>query len=654
MEPLLELLQLFAPGLLVAAALYAVLPWIPRQVRAARVILIGLSLALTWRYIAWRLFASLPEPSLSADFLVGIGFAAVETLTLIGTTITFVFLMRWRNRTPEVAANTGWLEAQWPFLPLVDVLICTYNEEAGILERTINGALAMDYVNCRIWVLDDGGRPWLKALCEQTGARYLTRPDNRHAKAGNINNALKHIAGLEEQPAFVAILDADFVPKASFLTRTVCLMRDDAIAVVQTPQHFINPDPIQSNLFATDVWPDEQRYFFDVLMPSKDAWGAAFCCGTSSLIRYSALRRIGGFPTASVTEDYLLTLALREAGYRTVYLNEKLSLGLAPEGLKEYITQRSRWCLGLMQICRGAYGPLRGNRVRLIYRISLIEAFLYWSASHAFRLLCLFVPVLYWLFEVEAVQADLETALSYFLPFFVCQVGVTVWLAEGRMLPVLAEVSQLLTAAEIVKSVAIGLVKPQGHRFKVTAKGGIRDQRTIQWSLLNPFLALIVLTVAGIVTSYWQEGGHALRNAGALCLFWSWYNIAVLVVAVSVCIEQPRHRRDDRIRVEEPAALIVGNRRFDRMILDLSSSGLRVEGRLPAPIGTVMTVALGELQVQAVLSRVGRSDFGLIFDDAPAAKDAILRYIYSGVDRAKALHVRSTEVAAAVVGRVFR
>jgi hypothetical protein len=90
------------------------------------------------------------------------------------------------------------------------------------------------------------------------------------------------------------------------------------------------------------------------------------------------------------------------------------------------------------------------------------------------------------------------------------------------------------------------------------------------------------------------------------------------------------------------------------MILDLSSSGLRVEGRLPAPIGTVMTVALGELQVQAVLSRVGRSDFGLIFDDAPAAKDAILRYIYSGVDRAKALHVRSTEVAAAVVGRVFR
>jgi cellulose synthase (UDP-forming) len=654
MEPLLDLLHLFAPGLLVGAALYAVLPWVPREARAGRIILITLSLALTWRYVAWRLFASLPEPSLSADFLVGLVFAAVETLTLIGTTITFVFLMRWRSRTPDVAANAGWLEAQWPFLPLVDVLICTYNEEKTILERTINGALAMDYVNCRIWVLDDGRRPWLKELCEETGARYLARPDNRHAKAGNINHALKHIAGLEEQPAFVAILDADFVPKASFLARTVCLMRDDSVGIVQTPQHFINPDPIQTNLFATDVWPDEQRYFFDVLMPSKDAWGAAFCCGTSSLIRYSALRRIGGLPTASVTEDYLLTLALREFGYRTVYLNEKLSLGLAPEGLKEYITQRARWCLGLIQICRSAHGPLRRNRLRLIDRISLIETFLYWSASYALRVLCLIVPVLYWLFEVEAVHADVKTALSYFLPFFVCQIGVTVWLAEGRMLPVLAEVSQLLTAAEILKSVTIGLVRPQGHTFKVTAKGGVRDQRRIEWPVLNPFLALLALTVTGVVASYWQEGGHALRNAGALCLFWSWYNIAVLVVAVTICIEQPRHRRDDRIRVEETASLIVGGRRFDRKILDLSPGGLRVQGSLPAPVGTVMTVELGELQVEAVLSRLGRRDFGLMFDDAPAAKDAILRYIYSGVDRAKVLQIRSTEVAAAVVGRVFR
>jgi cellulose synthase (UDP-forming) len=649
-----DLIELLAPGLIVAAGLYAILPWLRRDAPAARIVLVTILLVLTWRYIGWRLFASLPPLAFTADFIVGAAFFAVECLTVIGTTISFVFLARYRTRTPDVEANTPWLDAQWPFPPLVDVLICTYNEEQAILERTIDGALAMDYANCRIWVLDDGRRRWLEDLCQRTGARYLTRPDNNHAKAGNINHALEHIGRLDELPEFIAVLDADFVPKASFLARTVCLMRDESVGIVQTPQHFINPDPIQENLAAADVWPDEQRYFFDVLMPSKDAWGAAFCCGTSSLIRYSALRRIGGVPTDSVTEDYLLTLTLRTAGYQTVYLNEKLSLGLAPEGLKEYITQRSRWCLGLVQICRSPLGPLRRNKLRPIDRISLVEAFLYWSASYAFRLLCLVVPILYWLFGIQAIDADVETTLWYFLPYFACQVGVTVWLSDGRMLPVLAEVSQLLTAVEILKSATIGMARPKGHRFKVTAKGGVRDRRVVQWAILNRFLVLIGLTISGIALAFLRGGDQSLHDAGALCLFWSWYNVAVLTVAMTICIEQPRYQRDGRINVAEPATLMIGDRCFDCRIVDMSLSGLRVAGEAPAASGTALTVVLGNLRVPAVLSRCGRGEFGLSFEDAPAARDAVIRYLYSGVDRARALQVRGIDVAAAVVGRMFR
>ncbi|MCV4777011.1 hypothetical protein OFM21_30000, partial [Escherichia coli] len=88
-----------------------------------------------------------------------------------------------------------------------------------------------------------------------------------------------------------------------------------SVGVVQTPQHFFNPDPIQSNLSLARVWPDEQRFFFDIVMPSKDAWGGAFCCGTSSILRFEPLMRVGGFPTDSVTEDYLVSLRLNEIGY---------------------------------------------------------------------------------------------------------------------------------------------------------------------------------------------------------------------------------------------------------------------------------------------------------------------------------------------------
>ena len=116
--------------------------------------------------------------------------------------MTLIFLARLGNRSPDADRNAAWLEAQRP-LPLVDVLICTYNEEEAILERTIVGALSMDYPRHRVWVLDDGRRAWLEALCRRLGSGYLTRPDNAHAKAGNINNGLAHVASLPEPPDLI-------------------------------------------------------------------------------------------------------------------------------------------------------------------------------------------------------------------------------------------------------------------------------------------------------------------------------------------------------------------------------------------------------------------------------------------------------------------
>ena len=81
------------------------------------------------------------------------------------------------------------------------------------------------------------------------------------------------------------MLDADFAVSRTFLRRTLGLFEAEDVAIVQTPQHFFNADPIQSSLLCAKVWPDEQRFFFNYLMEAKDAWGAAFCCGTSAVLR---------------------------------------------------------------------------------------------------------------------------------------------------------------------------------------------------------------------------------------------------------------------------------------------------------------------------------------------------------------------------------
>jgi cellulose synthase (UDP-forming) len=649
------LLESLSPGILLAGAAWALLPWLRADDERARAAMVAVMVALMWRYMLWRWLVTLPPIGLTLNFAVGLVFVAVETLMVAGTTVSLVFLAKLSDRTPDADRNAGWLVSQRP-LPLVDVFICTYNEEAAILERTIIGALSMDYPRYRVWVLDDGRRAWLAELCARLGSGYLTRPDNAHAKAGNINNGLRHVAGLPEPPDFISILDADFVPMPQFLRRALSLFREADVGIVQTPQHFINADPLQTNLSMARVWPDEQRYFFDVVMASKDAWGASFCCGTSSVIRFPVLEQIGGFPTDSVTEDYLVTLKMKAAGFRTVYLNERLSLGLAPEGLKEYVTQRSRWALGFAQICRGPLGPLRPhNGLTLLDRISLIETFLYWSANYSFRLLGIFVPILYWLFDVLAVHADVEQTLAYYLPHFVAQTAIMGWMAQGRVMPVMSDVTQLLAASQILKAVAHGLVKPKGHKFHVTAKGGDRSQRFVQWPLLRVFAVYLVLTVGGVVWAFLFEDGTKLRDSSALCLFWSWYNIVVLTVACVVCVEQPRLRASERLPGRDEALVHLGS--DDTImcrILDISLGGARFAGPAPGRAGSVVTVDLGRCQVPATVVRSTKDDLAVTFDAADTPRADVIRFIYSGRYSAAVPRIEPGRVAAAVLARVMR
>ena len=648
------LLEILMPGIFVIGLALMVLPWLRADDERARAAMVAVMLVLVWRYMIWRWLATLPPIGLSLDFIIGIAFVLIETLAVIGSTIGLIFLTRLSNRSPIADQNAGWLRTRQP-PPLVDVFICTYNEDEAILERTIVGALSMDYSRYRVWVLDDGRRPWLQELAGKLGAHYLTRPDNSHAKAGNINNGLRHVGQLPEPPDFVSILDADFVPMPQFLRRALSLFRENDVGIVQTPQHFINPDPLQTNLSMARVWPDEQRYFFDVVMSSKDAWGAAFCCGTSSVIRFKELTSIGGFPTDSVTEDYLVTLKMKAAGFRTVYLNERLSLGLAPEGLKEYITQRSRWALGFAQIFRGSLGPLRRNNgLSVTDRISLIETFLYWFASYAFRLTGIIIPILYWFFDILAVQADVSQMLYYYLPHFVAQLVIMGWMAQGRIMPIMGDVTQLLAAQQIVQAVVHGIVKPKGQKFHVTAKGGDRSKQFVQWPLLRVFLAYLGLTIGGVLWAFFVDDGSKLRDSSALCLFWSWYNIVVLTIACVVCVEQPRMRGSERLASHDDAILDIGSQAFSFRVLDISLGGARLSGMAPAPVGTELSFSLDNVRVAGTLVRAGAQEFAVRFDTASEARVDLIRLLYSGRYSAAVTEINPARVAAAVFGRVMR
>jgi cellulose synthase (UDP-forming) len=637
-----------------AAALF--LPYLAPQDSRARMAVFGICIVLTWRYVAWRFAATIPPLALRLDSLYPWSFAIVEAAAALGSTFSFVTLARTVDRNREATSHRRWLE-HLPSLPRVAVLIATYNEEEPILMRTIVGALGIDFPGLRVWVLDDGQRPWLEQLCQSKGARYLARSNNRHAKAGNINYALDILRREPDAPEFVAIFDADFVPQPNFLWRTMPLFHDETVGLVGTPQHFFNNDPIQSNLLIGHVWPDEQRFFFDHVLPSKDAWGAAFCCGTSSVIRVRALEDIGGFPTASVTEDFLVTLELDRKDWRSIYLNERLSVGLAPEGITEYLTQRGRWCLGLMQIIRSAIGPFSREHLSPSYRIGLIDAFFYWAASFPFRLFCLIVPILYWFLGLKAVSASLDGVVGYFLPYYIAVMVALGWATGGLIRPILTDVTHVLSIFEILKATVVGLFKPHGQPFKVTPKGGRRDRTVILWWMIWRLGLLAGLTLAGMLYGSLEDfaPSHTRFDTRVVNLGWSVYNIIVLLIAISACVELPRYRREERFATSENVRISTNASVFSASLADISVAGARILAPRPEPIGAIVTLTLRPVgDIAARIVDGSDRAFVVEFVATDRTRDALIRKLFSGRYGLRPREVHWPGLLGALVSRVLR
>lgn len=621
---------LLLPALLLGALLIAWLPLLPRARTWARVLVLGGAAFFILRYVVWRTLETLPPPAPSPQALWQWTFYLLETASLLGLLIGCVIQMRTADRRAEADAGAAAVQAR-AAPPFVDVFIATYNEGFDVVERTIVGALALDYPRYAVWVLDDGKRDWLRDYCKSKGARYVTRPDNRHAKAGNLNHGLA-VSAAVTRGELVMVLDADFVPRRDFLRRTVGLFDDPRIGLVQTPQHFFNPDPIQSNLGAQRCWVDEQRYFFDVVQPSRDAWDVAFCCGTSSVVRRELLTAIGAFPVDSVTEDVLLSYLLMQRGYVTRYLNEALSLGLAPEGMKEYLTQRARWCLGTLQILRLRTCPLWAPGHTLLERVSFLWLVMSWLVTFPWTLATLVAPLLYLYFGIYAISADWHELVGYFAPAFVAMIFSISWISNRTFAVAITDVTRLVMLFPILRSIAQGLLRPRGQRFKVTAKGGDRSRAVVQWGVMKPFLALLTLNAAGIALNLLP--GYAVVDdfdQQGMNIFWSIYNMLLMLLTALVCIDLPRRRREERFDVDEAARIHSGGDSAPCVIRDLSMSGARVRLDVPVAAGDLRLDVAGVGPLACELSRgIAPHEVALRFVEPGPGRDALIRKLYTG------------------------
>lgn len=638
LEALAPAMALLAFGLGVAPALKTARTW-------CRVVVVAVVAVVAVRYQVWRI-SQLLAPNGGGWFPWTI--YAVEVLALAEAAIAMLLLSRTVDRSGEAdVAERRMAERGYP---KVDVYIPTYNEGIEVLEKTIVGALALDWPKDRVkvWVLDDGKREWLKDFCLKKGAGYLTRPDNSHAKAGNINAAFPRTDG-----EFIAVFDADFVPQRNYLKRTVGLFEDPKVGCVQTPHHFYNSDPVQANLLLDGMLPDDQRMFFDVIMPSRDAWNAAFCCGSCGVLRRTAVEAIGGgIPTESVTEDILTTLAMKRAGFVTRFLNEKLAFGLAAESVAAFFVQRERWGRGgiqLMFLKNGPFGPGLG----LIDRLLFFPAS--WLVQYLIRVVGFLLPALcLWVGASPMPLADTLEVVGYQAPFLLAFFVMMRWMAPRHQIPFLTSASQCFASFRMAPSMLASLAKPFGTPFRVTPKGKAAGGSNFDARTFWMASVMLAATVTGVMSNL---GGHSAGNNFAVLAFWAFWNCATLGIVMLICFETPRRRAEERVNVKEVVELRDSQWVWQANALDYSLSGARIdlvgEFRDMDAVVVLNVAEVGELACE-VVGRHGaqvRLKFIHVSDDA--RDRLIVKLFASGRHEVGLRQVDTTAILSAFWTRAF-
>ena len=608
---------LFSLGSFVAALLLNKTPG-----RLSTLAMIVLSISASSRYIYWR-FTDTIGFTHWMDAALGYGLVLAELYAFAVLLIGY-FQTAWplqRRPVPMPADVSTW--------PSVDIFIPSYNEPLEVVRQTVFSAMSQDWPADRlhVYVLDDGRRTEFREFCEELGVGYLIRDNNHHAKAGNINAALK-----VTHSEYIAIFDCDHIPTRSFLQ--VCMgwfFKDTNLVMLQTPHVFFSPDPFERNLDTFHRMPNEGELFYGIVQDGNDLWNASFFCGSCAIIRRKELLEVGGIAVETVTEDAHTALKLSRLGYNTAYLEVPQAAGLATESLSGHVGQRIRWARGMAQIAR-TDNPLFGKGLHFGQRLCYLNAMLHFFYGLP-RLVFLTAPLAYLLFGAHVFQASALMITAYALPHL-AHASVTNSRIQGRFrYSFWNEVYESVLAWYIMRPVLVAAINPKLGKFNVTAKGGVIEKAYFDWTIARPYVVLLVINLIGMAVGFWKllssDGDETTTLV--INMVWTVYNIILLGASVAVASETRQVRGTPRVAASLPAVIRFDNgRTLVCKTEDFSQHGLglAVPPDVDIPMGSSLSVSLFRSDEEGVFPAIvtfsGKGRLGVKFDNLSLHQQAEL------------------------------
>lgn len=544
-------------------------------------------------------------------------------------------------------------------LPAVDVFIPTYTESEEIVRITVTAATTIDYPKdkLRIHILDDGStvarrnrletsaaaferHNRFREMAKELGVGYITRDGNEQAKAGNINNALKHT-----DAELVLILDCDHVPTKDILRNTVgWFLSDKKLFLVQTPHFFINPSPVEKSLVKFSVVPGESEMFYRVIHLGLDSWNASYFCGSAAVLRRKCLEEVGGINGDTVTEDAETSFLLHNKGYNSVYINRPMVCGLSPETFDDYIIQRTRWAQGMIQLFI-LNNPLFAKGMRLHQRICYFNSCFFWFFGFS-RFIFYIAPAAFLILGLKVYHASVAQVIAYALPHVVGTFVIMNFLYGRVRQPFFSEIYESVQSIFLMPAVFSVIFNPRKPTFKITPKG-----KRLEEEFLNPmawtFSLLILINLFAIPLAVVKWFGYPLyRDVIAITFFWCIFNLLLALAALGTFWEGRQVRHYHRVRAKDAVNIFFPrlNRSAEGEITDISLTGMAISLSLPFSLNHDEEVSLrvrdsyGEnyefmAKVQRNINGKERASIGVEFLFGQDTYSRLVKFVYGDSKR---------------------
>ena len=572
----------------------------------------------------------------------------------------FIWLLVAAEAYAFVVLFLGYMQTLWPLRrtpvplpddpedwPSVDLLIPTYNEPLNVVRYTALAAMNIDWPSDKlsVYILDDGKRDEFREFAEEAGIGYMTRDDNKHAKAGNINRALKRLTA-----PFVTIFDCDHVPTRSFLQVTIgWFIRDKKLGMLQTPHHFYSPDPFERNLEQFRIIPNEGELFYGIVQDGNDFWNSTFFCGSCAVLRRTALDQIGGIAVETVTEDAHTSLRMQMNGWNTAYINIPQAAGLATESLGGHVKQRIRWARGMIQIMR-TDNPLFAKGLKIYQRICYFNAMSHFLYAFP-RLIFLTAPLIYLILGQVNVPGYWAAILAYAFPHLILSSITNSRIQGQHRHSFWNEIYETILSPYILVPTLLALVNPKLGSFDVTAKGGVVAKRYFDTRMASPFLLMLGLDAFGLLMAIpryfyfdiWPlntffDGTHPgtiIMNA-----LWTCFNMIILGVCTAVAWESQQRRTTVRVNMAVPADVMLSDGSLVAGVtVDMSPGGvaIKIDDSVEVEAGSTMQLIFpvldGEATIPATVVSASDGVVRACFDPlSMQEEEALTMVLYSRAD----------------------